>query len=122
MEQLEQFLNTLSGIIWGPFMLMLLVGVGIYLTIGLRAIPWRKLGYSFQLLWRGRVPEKGAAGEIPPFHAFMTALSATVGSGNVAGVATAIYLGGSVRANRSLTSFNARSWLKGRQEKMSMLI
>ena len=94
MEQLEQFLNTLSGIIWGPFMLMLLVGVGIYLTIGLRAIPWRKLGYSFQLLWRGRVPEKGAAGEIPPFHALMTALSATVGSGNVAGVATAIYLGG----------------------------
>jgi len=94
MEKLEQFLNTISGLIWGPFMLMLLVGVGIYLTIGLRAIPWRKLGYSFQLLWRGRVPEKGAAGEIPPFHALMTALSATVGSGNVAGVATAIYLGG----------------------------
>ena len=75
-------------------MLMLLVGVGIYLTIGLRAIPWRRLGYSVQLLWRGRVSETGAAGEIPPFHALMTALSATVGSGNVAGVATAIYLGG----------------------------
>ena len=64
------------------------------MTIGLRAIPWRRLGYSVQLLWRGRVSEAGAAGEIPPFHALMTALSATVGSGNVAGVATAIYLGG----------------------------
>ena len=75
-------------------MLMSLVGVGVYLTIGLRALPWRRVGYSVELLWRGRVSESGAAGEIPPFHALMTALSATVGSGNVAGVATAIYLGG----------------------------
>jgi len=94
MKNLEHFLNGLSGIIWGPIMLVLLVGVGIYLTAGLRAIPWRRLGYSVRLLWRSRVPEPGVAGEIPPFHALMTALSATVGSGNVAGVATAIYLGG----------------------------
>ena len=94
MVELEQFLNTVSGIIWGPMMLMLLVGVGIYLTVGLRAIPWRRLGYSVRLLWQGRVPEPGNEGDIPPFHALMTALSATVGIGNVAGVATAIYLGG----------------------------
>ena len=94
MVEFEQFLNTASGIIWGPVMLMLLVGVGIYLTVGLRAIPWRRLGYSVQLLWQGRVAEPGAKGEIPPYHSLMTALSATVGSGNVAGVATAIYLGG----------------------------
>jgi len=94
MNNIEHFLNIVSGIIWGPMMLVLLVGVGMYLTAGLRAIPWRRLGYSVSLLWRGRVPEPGVAGEIPPFHALMTALSATVGSGNVAGVATAIYLGG----------------------------
>ena len=94
MVEFEQFLKTASGIIWGPLMLMLLVGVGIYLTVGLRAIPWRRLGYSVHLLWQGRIPEPGDAGDIPPFHALMTALSATVGSGNVAGVATAIYLGG----------------------------
>ena len=74
--------------------MVLLVGVGMYLTAGLRAIPWRRLGYSVRLLWRSRIPEQGVGGEIPPFHALMTALSATVGSGNVAGVATAIYLGG----------------------------
>lgn len=94
MTQLERALNTASGIIWGPMMLVLLVGVGIYLTVGLRAIPWRRLGYSFRLLWQGRVPESGEAGDIPSFHALMTALSATVGSGNIAGVATAICLGG----------------------------
>jgi AGCS family alanine or glycine:cation symporter len=94
MKNIEHVLNVLSGIIWGPVMLVLLVGVGMYLTAGLRAIPWRRLGYSVRLLWRSRVPEPGVAGEIPPFHALMTALSATVGSGNVAGVATAIYLGG----------------------------
>ena len=94
MKNLEYLLNALSNVIWGPIMLMLLVGVGIYLTIGLRALPWRRLGYSFLLLWSSRVSKSGDAGEIPPFHALMTALSATVGSGNVAGVATAIYLGG----------------------------
>ena len=94
MVEFKQLLNTASGVIWGPLMLMLLVGVGIYLTVGLRAIPWRRLGYSFRLLWRGRVPEPGHEGDISPFRALMTTLSATVGSGNVAGVATAIYLGG----------------------------
>ena len=94
MTSIEHALNALSGIIWGPITLILLVGVGIYLTVGLRALPWRRLGYSFRLLWRSRELKPGIPGEIPPFHALMTALSATVGSGNVAGVATAIYLGG----------------------------
>ena len=94
MGALESFLNTLSGIIWGPVMLTLLVGVGIYLTIGLRAIPWRRVGYSFCLLWQGRSSKTQEPGEISPFQALMTALAATVGSGNIAGVATAIFLGG----------------------------
>lgn len=94
MEAIESVLNTLSGIIWGPIMLALLVGVGIYLTVGLKAIPWRRVGYSFSLLWQGRASETIEPGEITPFQALMTALAATVGSGNIAGVATAIFLGG----------------------------
>ncbi len=75
-------------------MLALLVGVGLYLTIGLRAITWRRLPYSVRLLWHSRVSSPGDQGDITPFQALMTALSATVGSGNIAGVATAIFLGG----------------------------
>ena len=94
METFENFLNATSGVIWGPMMLTLLVGVGIYLTGGLRAITWRRLGYSLRLLWQSRSSASDDKGDITPFQALMTALSATVGSGNIAGVATAIYLGG----------------------------
>jgi AGCS family alanine or glycine:cation symporter len=91
---IEQFLSTASGFIWGPAMLALLLGVGVYLTIGLRAMPWRQLPAGFRLLWRGRHPLADAEGDITPFQALMTALSATIGTGNIAGVATAIALGG----------------------------
>jgi len=74
-------------------MLALLFGVGLYLTVGLRFITWRKIPAAFLLLWQGRRADE-QAGEITPFQALMTALSATVGTGNIAGVATAIYLGG----------------------------
>jgi AGCS family alanine or glycine:cation symporter len=94
METLKNFLNATSGVIWGPIMLTLLVGVGIYLTVGLRAITWRRLAYSLRLLWQSRSSTPDDKGDITPFQALMTALSATVGSGNIAGVATAIYLGG----------------------------
>ncbi len=94
METLKNFLNATSGVIWGPIMLTLLVGVGIYLTVGLRAITWRRLAYSLRLLWQSRSSAPDDKGDITPFQALMTALSATVGSGNIAGVATAIYLGG----------------------------
>ena len=88
-----EFLSQLSGIVWGPYMLVLLVGTGVFLTIGLGFMPLRKLGYGFRMLWAGRKPVEGE-GDISPFQALMTALSATVGTGNIAGVATAIALGG----------------------------
>jgi AGCS family alanine or glycine:cation symporter len=93
MEALTSLLNTLSSFIWGPFTLVLILGVGAYLTIGLKFIPWRKtIPYAFSLLFQGR---KGAGeGEISPFQALMTAMSATIGTGNIAGVATAIFIGG----------------------------
>ena len=93
METLTSWVDRLVGIVWGEFVLIpLLALVGVYLTLGLRAMPWRYLGYAVRLLWRR---EQGAThGEISPFQALMTALSATIGTGNIAGVATAIYFGG----------------------------
>lgn len=88
-----QILTTVNGIIWGPVTLILLVGTGIYLTVGLRFLSIRKLGYGFKMLWQGRKPDE-SQGDISPFNALMTALSATVGTGNIVGVAGAIAIGG----------------------------
>jgi len=88
----EQIIDTMREIIWGPGMLALLLGTGIYLSIGLKGISITKIPYAFKQLFKGR---KGSGeGEISPFNALMTALSSTVGTGNIVGVATAIALGG----------------------------
>jgi len=92
MKQIESILDLLSGIVWGPVMLVFLLGIGIFLTLGLKAFTWRYVGASFVMLWKGRKSEK--EGDISPFQALMTSLSATIGTGNIAGVATAIALGG----------------------------
>ena len=93
METVTSLLNTLSAFIWGPFTLVLLLGVGAYLTVGLNFMPWRKtIPYAFGLLMSGR--KASGTGEISPFQALMTAMSATIGTGNIAGVATAIFIGG----------------------------
>ena len=95
MDALLAVINTISGFVWGPYMLILLVGTGVYLTFGVRLQSIRKIGYAFKLLMQGRDKTKQEGeGEITPFQALMTALSATIGTGNIAGVATAIYLGG----------------------------
>ncbi|GHC27239.1 alanine/glycine:cation symporter family protein [Aidingimonas halophila] len=96
MEALTSFLTAVEGVVWGPLMLVLLLGVGLYLQAGLRAMPIRKLGMGFRLLWKGRTTTKEdeSEGEVSPFNALMTSLSATIGTGNIAGVATAIFLGG----------------------------
>ena len=92
MNEIEAVLNQLSTLIWGPVMLVFLLGVGIFLTIGLKFFPWLHTWRSFVLLWKSRTAnQKGA---ITPFQALMTSLSATIGTGNIAGVATAIALGG----------------------------
>lgn len=96
METLNAILKQIDGIVWGPGMLILILGVGLFLSIGLKLMPTRKIGYGFKLLLSGQKAAKDdeSKGEIPPFQALMTALSATVGTGNIAGVATAIVLGG----------------------------
>lgn len=93
MQAYTDILKEISGIIWGPIMLTLLVGTGIFLMIGLKFMPLRKVAYGFKLLWKGREETK-EEGDISPFNALMTALSATVGTGNIVGVAGAITLGG----------------------------
>jgi alanine or glycine:cation symporter, AGCS family len=92
MQTLTDLITYINGIVWGPLMLMLILGTGLYLMYGLAFMPLRRIGYSFGLLWQGR-QEKGE-GDIAPFNALMTSLSATIGTGNIAGVATAIFLGG----------------------------
>jgi AGCS family alanine or glycine:cation symporter len=85
-------ITTLNELAWGPLMLALLLGTGIFLSMGLRFMPVRKIPTGLKLLLHGR---KGSGdGDISPFSALMTSLSATIGTGNIAGVATAIALGG----------------------------
>lgn len=92
MEQITEAVNWLNGIVWGVPMLVLILGVGIYLTIGLEMKSVLRIPFGFKLLWLGRSGR--GEGEISPFSALMTSLSATIGTGNIAGVATAIFLGG----------------------------
>ncbi|WP_116473857.1 alanine/glycine:cation symporter family protein [Zobellella maritima] len=91
MELLTSILSSINGVVWGVPMLVGILGIGLYLQLGLGFMPIRKLKMGFQLLFTKA--EKGE-GELSPFNALMTALSATIGTGNIAGVATAIILGG----------------------------
>ena len=92
MEMLSQFLSSLNQFVWGPYMLTLLVGTGMVLSLKLRFIQVRKLGAALRLVFSR--PESTGRGDISPIQALTTALSATIGTGNIAGVATAIFLGG----------------------------
>lgn len=91
MEFIENIISTLSGIVWGAPMLILLVGTGIYLTIILKGMQFWALPHALKLIFH---KESDGEGEISHFAALMTALAATVGIGNIVGVATAITLGG----------------------------
>ena len=84
-------LAAVNNFVWGPVMLALLVGTGIFLTIRLKFLPWRNLGYAIKMVFSKRDKH---AGDISPFQSLMTALSATIGTGNIVGVATAIGTGG----------------------------
>jgi alanine or glycine:cation symporter, AGCS family len=91
METVEALVSTLSNIVWGPYMLTLLVGTGLYLTILLKGMQFRVLPHAFRLIFS---KDKNDEGDISHFAALMTALAATVGIGNIVGVATAITFGG----------------------------
>lgn len=92
MEALQNFLDTISGYVWGPPLLILLVGTGIFLTFRILFLQVRLFPYAMKLVFTKR--DKDAEGDISHFQALMTAMAATVGVGNIVGVATAIVLGG----------------------------
>ena len=93
-SSIENLVGQVGAFAWGPPMLILLVGTGFYLTIVLKGLQFRKLWYSLWLALVKRKEETAEPGDITHFQALMTALSATVGTGNIAGVATAIAAGG----------------------------
>ena len=95
MNSLSHALHTIDEAVWGPGMLLLLVGTGIVLTVRTRFLPWRNLPHAVKstLQRDARTPDLSSGG-ISPFAALMTALAATIGTGNIIGVSTAMVLGG----------------------------
>lgn len=97
MDLFEHSIRFLGSIVWGPQTVILLLGVGLFLTICLRFAQLRRFGLSFRLLL-GRKEfgesKKERKGDISPFQALTTSLAATIGNGNIGGVCTAIAMGG----------------------------
>lgn len=92
---LSEILTKVDDFVWGPVMLVLLVGTGIFLTFRLGFRTWRNLGYAIKstLSKEARSKDRGE-GDVSPFSALTTALAATIGTGNIVGVATAMVAGG----------------------------
>jgi len=91
MKLLNNFFADLSDLVWGPFLLILLVGTGVLMTVRLRGIQFRLFLYAFRLTFSR---ERSGKGDVSHFKALMISLSATIGVGNIAGVGTAVALGG----------------------------
>lgn len=94
MQAIHNYIDWFNGIVWGVPMIVMILGTGLYLNIRLKFMPLLSIGRGFRMIWVGRKKSGDADGEITPFAALMTALSATIGTGNIAGVATAIAVGG----------------------------
>ncbi len=94
MQQLSDFLSQASAFLWGAPLLFLLVGTGVYLTVRLRLIQVFKLTTGLRFAFGKKGRGQGRDGDIAPFQALMTALAATIGTGNIVGVAGAIAIGG----------------------------
>ena len=95
MGNLNEIVTKVDDFVWGPVMLILLVGTGIFLTFRTRFLTWRNLGYALKstLSKEARMKSRGE-GDVSPFSALTTALAATIGTGNIVGVATAMVSGG----------------------------
>lgn len=92
MESIEEILERIKELLWGPPLLFLLLGAGVYLTILLRGVQFRYMGYALKQVVSKR--KKGAKGDISHFEALMTSLAGAIGTGAIVGVATAIAIGG----------------------------
>ena len=89
-----EWLRAADDLLWGPGTLALLVGTGAFLTLRTRFLPWRNLGYALGAALGREARVKGRDGDVTPFASLMTALAATIGTGNIVGVATALVAGG----------------------------
>ncbi len=108
MTALELYLKKIDNILWGPWMLCLLLGTGLYLLVRMRFLPWRRLWYALTLIIKPQENRQNSTTqnsntqnniqknrrEISPVDALLTELAATIGTGNIVGVATAMVLGG----------------------------
>lgn len=94
MKMLSDVLVKIDDFVWGPVMLILLVGTGVFLTIRTKALCWRNLPYALRSVLSKEARQKKGEGDVPPFSALTTALAATIGTGNIVGVATAMVSGG----------------------------
>lgn len=93
METLTSYLKSTYDLVWGLPMICLLVGTGLFLTVRLGLIQFRCLGHAIRCI-RGKYDDPDDAGDVSHFRALCAALSATIGTGNIAGVGTAIFVGG----------------------------
>jgi AGCS family alanine or glycine:cation symporter len=93
MQAFTGWMTALNSFVWGPAMLVLILGTGFYLQLRLRGMPLLRIPGGLRLVWGGRGGDS-QHGEVSPFAALMTCLAATIGVGNIAGVATAVALGG----------------------------
>lgn len=93
-KTLSNILSTIDDFVWGPVMLILLVGTGAFLTIRTKALCWRNLPYALKSVLSKEARTKKGDGDVSPFSALTTALAATIGTGNIVGVATAMLSGG----------------------------
>jgi AGCS family alanine or glycine:cation symporter len=94
MQTFTAWMGALNSLVWGPPMLALILGTGFFLQLRLRGMPILRVGSALRMIWHHRRGDGAEHGDITPVAALMTALAATVGVGNIAGVATAIALGG----------------------------
>lgn len=94
MEFIGKLIDGANSFLWGPPLLILIVGTGIYLTFRLGFLQFSKLPYALRLAFGRRHQDRKSRGDISHYEALTTALAATVGTGNIAGVATAVVLGG----------------------------
>ncbi|MGN1008219.1 MAG: alanine:cation symporter family protein, partial [Butyricicoccus sp.] len=95
LETIEKVNNAVNGFVWGIPAMICIIGVGLLLSVRTRFLQFRKLGYTFKVTVGRMFHKKEAAdGAITPFQAVCTALAATVVTGNIAGVAGAIAIGG----------------------------
>ena len=91
---MQNIIDAVSEFVWGPFTLILIVGTGLYLTIRLGFLQFRTLPYALQLAFSPKRQDKESKGDISHYQALSTAMAATIGTGNIVGVATAVVLGG----------------------------